>query len=214
MIDLTNQRFGRLVVIKELPPFRDKANRKYRYWECKCDCGNTTKATTQNLKGNHVKSCGCYQKETAGQHTRKHGYRKTRLYSIYNGMKQRCNNPNHREYSSYGGRGICVFDEWNKKDGLKAFAEWALNNGYKDNLTLERVDVDGNYEPSNCTWIPKPKQNANTTRTVLINYNGETLHMAEFCRRNNLDHRVVSRALKKGKTIEEIIRKECQIDNT
>lgn len=203
-IDLTGQRFGRLVVIKRTEDIFDKAGRRYINWECLCDCGNVTYVTTNNLHGKTT-SCGCYLKEVAGKQTLKHGYRKTRLYTIYNSMKQRCNNPNNSGYKNYGGRGIKVCKEWNKPDGLKEFAEWAFSNGYEDGLTLERIDVNGNYEPNNCCWIPLSKQAKNTRRSVKVTYKGEEMIMSDFARLTNIDHRIVSRELKKGKTPEEII---------
>ena len=202
--DYTGQRFGRLLVLERAENKYDKAGRSYVQWKCKCDCGRITYVTSNNL-GTHTTSCGCFLKEVAGKQTIKHGYRKTRLYTIYNGMKQRCNNPKSPEYKNYGGRGITVCEEWNKSDGLKAFAEWALANGYKDNLTIERIDVNGNYEPGNCTWIPRSEQGKNTTKNVHLEYKGEKMILADFSRMIGVDQRKVSRELKKGKSVEEIV---------
>lgn len=205
--DLTGKRFGKLVVIKKVEPTYDKSGRKYTVWECLCDCGNKTKVRTNNLKGSTT-SCGCYLKSVQGQQTLKHGYRKTRLYTCYNGMKQRCYNPNSIGYKNYGGRGIKVCDEWNKPDGLKEFAEWALKNGYQDNLTLERIDVNGNYEPDNCCWITKAMQAKNTRRNVFVEYEGKKMILSDFSREVGINHRKVSRYLKQNMTINEILEKE------
>lgn len=204
MQNLKGQRFGRLTVIERVNDTYDTSGRRYITWKCLCSCGKETLATTNNLHGKTT-SCGCYLKEVAGKHTLKHGYRKTRLYSIYNSMKQRCNNPNASGYKNYGGRGIMVCAEWNKPDGLKDFAEWALSNGYTDSLSLERKDVNGNYEPDNCCWIPKNQQAKNTRRTVRVIFNGSTMIMSDFAKLIKVDHRVVSRALKEGMTAEEIV---------
>jgi len=202
--DYTGQRFGRLLVLERVENFYDKAGRSYVQWKCKCDCGNITYVTSNNL-GTHTTSCGCYYNEIKGKHSLKHGYRKTRLYRIYNGMKQRCNNPNVNEYKNYGKRGIRVCDEWNKPDGLKEFAEWALSHGYQDDLTIERTDVNGDYCPENCTWIPQSEQGKNTTKNVFVTYNGERMIIADFSRKTGIDHRIVSRDLKNGLTVDEIM---------
>lgn len=210
--DLTGKRFGKLVVVKRSSDTFDKAGRKYITWECQCDCGNTTYVTTNNLLGKTT-SCGCFLKSIAGQQTIKHGYRKTRLYRIYNGMKQRCNNPNHIQYKDYGGRGIAVCDEWNKSDGLKSFAEWAYENGYEENLTIERKDVNGNYCPENCCWVPLSEQPKNTRRNVFVEYGGEKMTLTDFSRKTGIDHRKVSRYLKRGMTVDEIIEKEKKCED-
>lgn len=202
--DFTGRKIGRLTVVKRVDDTFDKSGRRYVTWECICDCGNVTYTTTNNLRGKTT-SCGCYLKEVAGQQTHKHGYRKTRLYRIYNNMKQRCNNPNIAEYKNYGGRGIKVCAEWNAPDGLAAFAKWALSNGYKPNLTIERINVNGNYEPSNCTWIPQSEQAKNTTKNVRIEYKGKTYILADIAKVVNIDRRVIGRELKKGKGIDEIV---------
>lgn len=202
--DMTGRRFGRLTVIERSGYVLDKSNRKSINWKCQCDCGNITYVTSNNLKGK-TRSCGCYLREIAGKQTITHGFRKTRLYSIYNSMKQRCNNKNNHAYKNYGGRGIKVCDEWNKPDGLKNFAEWALNNGYSDDLTIDRINVNGDYEPSNCRWVSISEQSKNTRRNVLICYEGKTMILSDFSRITGIDHRYISRFLKKGVSIEEII---------
>ena len=202
--DLTGKRFGKLTVIKRIEDTFDKAGRKYITWECQCDCGNITHTTTNNLHGKTT-SCGCYLKEIAGQQTLKHGLRKSRLYTIYNGMKQRCNNPNIAEYKNYGGRGIKVCEEWNAPDGLDTFAKWALSNGYQPNLTIERKNVNGNYEPSNCTWIPRSEHGKNTTKNVRIEYEGKVYILTDLAKVLGIDRRTLGRELKKNKSLDEII---------
>lgn len=116
-------------------------------------------------------------KENAGY---KHGFRNTRIYRIYNNMKQRCNNPNSHKYPRYGGRGISICPEWNCREGLAAFGEWALKNGYADNLTLDRIDNDGDYTPQNCRWVDLKKQSNNRSDNDYITFNGETHTLSEW----------------------------------
>lgn len=205
--NLEGKKFGMLTVLERVEDTFDKSDRRYVTWKCRCDCGNITYVTANNLHGKTT-SCGCLLKSVAGKQTLKHGYRKTRLYSIYNGMKQRCNNPNHIEYKSYGGRGISVCDEWNVPDGLAAFAEWALLNGYTEELTIERIDVNGNYEPKNCTWIPLSEQAKNTTRNRFVTYKGKKLILKDFARITGIDHRKIGRYLDKGFSVDEILEME------
>lgn len=202
--NLTGRRFGKLVVVREVEPIRDSKGKKYHCWECKCDCGNTTFVTTQNLKGKTT-SCGCYLKEVVGQQTLKHGYRKTRLYNIYNGMKQRCNNPQNHNYPNYGGRGITVCDEWNKANALPIFVKWAMENGYRDDLTLDRIDNEKGYSPDNCRWATHLEQANNTRRNIYLNYDGERYSISQFSRKFGVNHRVVSKMLKEGFKAEEIL---------
>ena len=204
---LLGRKFGRLTVMKEIEPKYDKNGRIYHQWKCKCDCGNYINVTSNNLKGNHTRSCGCLQREVAGQQTLKHGYRNTRLYRIYNTMKQRCNNPNNQAYKNYGGRGIKVCEEWNKKDGLKDFGDWALANGYKDNLTIDRINVDKGYSPDNCRWVDMKTQCNNTRRNVHLTYLGVDYTIAQFSRKYSIDHRLVGKLLRDGLSPSEILLK-------
>lgn len=148
-IDLTGKRFGKLVVLE-----RVKRSRKTE-WRCKCDCGNETIVQAANLKNGHIRSCGCMISES----NTKHGKWNTRIYRIYHSMKQRCNNPNSAHYEYYGGRGIKVCSEW--QDDFQTFYDWAMSHGYSDDLSIDRIDVNGNYEPSNCRWATKTTQSFN-----------------------------------------------------
>ena len=163
MKDLTNQRFGRLLVIRPT----DERKNECVLWICQCDCGNTVKVKSSDLNRGHTQSCGCLHNEQLARRTRKydmtHGDSRGRLYCIWINMKQRCGNPNAWEYSAYGGRGISVCDEW--LYNFIAFRDWALLNGYEKTLTIDRIDNDKGYCPENCRWIPQSEQYKNTQRS-------------------------------------------------
>ena len=166
-VDLIGQRFGRLVVIEKSEK-RDSGGNVF--WLCKCDCGKDTLVSTHSLKVGHCKSCGCYKidvnREQGKQQFTKHGKADSRIYNIWCGMKRRCYHTNCNTYSNYGARGITVCDEW--KNDFKSFYDWSMENGYSDDLTIDRIDNDGNYEPSNCRWITRKEQTRNRSITKTI----------------------------------------------
>ena len=166
-IDLTGQRFGGLTVIG----FAKKSNDRQYMWKCRCDCGNEIVIRSHSLRSGNTRSCGCLQKETNIKLRQTHGMTKTRLYNIWQSMKQRCSLPSASCYKYYGGRGITVCNEW---QNFEPFCEWALANGYADNLTIDRIDVNGNYEPNNCRWLTIQEQQNNTRRSHNITFNGIT----------------------------------------
>ena len=179
-IDLTGQRFGRLTVIGFAS--RDK---KYGHakWLCQCDCGKITDVDSSNLRRGQ-QSCGCLSRENLLASVTKHGKRHTRLYGIWVGMRQRCRDKNNKSYKRYGGRGITVCDEWNKD--FTVFEKWAIENGYADNLSIDRIDNNGNYEPSNCRWADDFTQNNNKRDNVLITVGNDTYTATEWARLSGL----------------------------
>ncbi len=170
--DLTGQRFGRLTVLEFVP--NDKPS---SYWKCKCDCGNTSIVWCGNLKNGTTKSCGCWNRERAFATHLKHGKYHTRLRRIWQQIKDRCNNSKTKIYKYYGGRGITVCDEW--KNDFQAFYDWAMTNGYSDSLTIDRINYNGNYEPSNCRWVDMTIQNRNKKNNIVVECHGNSMCLAE-----------------------------------
>lgn len=184
-IDLAGKRFGRLTVIGFAGIERSRDGHSHSTWNCKCDCGTIKKLPTGNLISGNTKSCGCYQKDRVRDIKTKHGGHEERLYSIWCNMKTRCLNPNVPAYKDYGGRGITICQEW--LESYEAFRNWCLNNGYKDILTIERIDVNKGYEPGNCTFIGKEKQPLNARSNHLVTYKGKTKTLTEWSRELRFD---------------------------
>lgn len=197
--DLTGKRFGRLTVIE-----RDiEKSGNGAFWVCRCDCGNHTTVSTSHLNSGCVVSCGCFAIETRKKANTKHGQEGTRLYRIWNGMKDRCTNPNASGYALYGGRGIKVCDEWSKS--FKSFYDWALKSGYQENLTIDRIDVNGNYEPDNCRWATYKEQGNNKRSNRYITVNGETHTVSEWADSLSMKYNTLDERIRKGWSEEEAV---------
>lgn len=179
--NLIGERFGRLIVIKE----KGRNKRRQKIWLCKCDCGKEKEIPTSYLTSGDTTSCGCYRKEceiknlskTWGK-PRTHGLSNTRLYQIWADMKDRCYNIKSVSYKDYGERGVKVCDEW--INDFVCFYNWAIKNGYNDTLSIDRINVNGNYEPNNCRWTTSKEQANNKRNTRKITIYGETKTAYEF----------------------------------
>lgn len=196
-IDLTGQQFGRLTVLK-----RDENKGKFITWLCQCDCGNTTIVRGTDLKSGKILSCGCLRK--SGCH-RSHNMTNTRLYRIWGNIKSRCTNKNVRQYKDYGGKGIKVCSEWTQS--FETFFHWAMANGYADDLTIDRIDVNGDYEPSNCRWATRKEQSLNRSDNHYLTYNDETKTIAEWSEITGIHRATIESRLKAGMTIEQALTK-------
>jgi hypothetical protein len=202
-IDLTGKRFGKLTVIK----IDSKDKFRHLRWLCKCDCGNETVVLSDNLKRNHTKSCGCEITRVNSEVHKKHGKRYTpngqsREYTIWCNMLGRCKNPKRPDYCHYGGRGIKVCKKWHAFEGF-----WEdMRATYRDGLTLERIDVNGDYCPENCRWATMPEQANNKTNNHHVNYNGEKMTLKEACEKQGINYSTVFGRLKLGWDFEKAIK--------
>lgn len=187
--DLTGNKYGKLTVLFRVANKGNKA-----HWECRCECGNIIQVAGTNLKSGNTKSCGCSQEH--------HGMRKTKLYGVWAAMKNRCANPNVREYKWYGARGIVVCDEW--RTSFINFSTWALDNGYKDGLTLDRIDCNDDYKPENCRWSTAKVQSNNRRNVIKVEIDGEVHTLREWSEISGLSYAAVKSRYyhgKRGKTL-------------
>lgn len=179
-----------------------KNNRNEMKALVKCECGTERVLVIAAVRGGYSKSCGCLKKEIKKSELTIHGLENHPIYVAWKDMKRRCYNENYRFYHRYGGRGIEVCQEW--KDSPKAFFDWSINNGWKNGLTIDRENNDGNYEPNNCRWITIQKQQRNRGDNVLITYNGETKCMNQWSIQYGISNTKVRRALKNKTPLENI----------
>ena len=210
-MDLTGQKFGKLTVLGLAP----KQETGKQLWICQCDCGNTCIHQTGDLTKTKdpVQSCGCLHSEVLAQRNRESAawggdtVKHERLHQIWTAMRHRCNSPNDEHYHLYGGRGITVCPEW--QDNWFAFRDWALSHGYQDNLTIDRIDTNGNYEPDNCRWATQQEQMNNTRINKMLFYKNEWDTLANWCRRLHLNYyRVKTRLNACGYSVEDAFEKD------
>lgn len=195
--DLTGMVFGNLCVVEFSHTYNG-----HSYWLCRCKCGRLTIARGSHMKSGNVSSCGCKN----GNIT--HGESKTRLYSVWNNMKERCQNPKSKEYHRYGGRGISVCSDWER---YETFRDWALSNGYAPNLSIDRKNNDGNYDPGNCRWATAREQANNTRRTRLIEFGGQIYSVSEWSRKLGIKQSTLSMRLNKyGWSVEKALTTEVK----
>lgn len=198
-IDMIGVRVGRLEVISRAK----NTSQNKAQWLCKCDCGNEIVVSRRHLIDSSTLSCGCYAKEIASQCHTKHGMKGTRLYRIWAGMKDRCLNHKSKYWHMYGGRGIDVCDEW--KNSFESFMYWSMSNGYKDDLTIDRIENDKGYYPSNCRWATYKEQENNRRNNRLIQFGGETHTISEWEEITGIDSCLISQRLYYGWSIERAL---------
>lgn len=197
LYDLKGQRFGRLTVVD-----RDYTNRhKGVYWKCRCDCGNISSVLSCALVSGHTKSCGCIVREMSSI-PKSHGLCNTKEHAIWKAMRQRCNNSNASNYKYYGGRGIKVCKEW---DDFSNFYEWCNKNGFKEGLTLDRIDTNGDYCPENCRWADALTQCNNKRNNHKVKYNGAYLSLMQLERLSGIGHSTIGYRLKSGWTVRQAV---------
>jgi hypothetical protein len=190
--NIVGQKFGQLTVLERAGTAKDR----HVMWLCKCTCGNTTTATGTRLRSGETQSCGCLNKEINRAKAMTHGMKGTRLYDEWRHMKDRCSRPKSRIYKNYGGRGITVCQEW--RENFETFRDWALANGYQDDLTIHRIDVNGNYEPSNCRWIALEEQQNNRRNNRLITHEGKTQTMKQWAKEKGIPYNTLRARLNRG----------------
>ena len=192
-------RFGRLLVVKD-----DGTRSKHNHvmWLCKCDCGKEVHIRSFDI-GKKTFSCGCYQIEQSVKATKKHGKSDTRIYREWAAMRNRCGNENMEHYDCYGGRGITVCKEW--QDSFDVFYQWAMENGYKENLTLDRIDNNLGYSSENCRWATVKEQSNNRRTNHFITYQGKTQTIQMWADEIGVSSRLISHRLQNGWTITEAL---------
>ena len=194
------KKFGKLTVVG-FERHISKSGEKSWYWKVKCDCGNEKYMSPWNITSGKNISCGCVRK-SIGKENKKHGEVNTRLYMIWGRMIERCSSDGER-YKRYHGRGIKVCEEWKQ---YKVFSKWARLNGYKDNLSIERINNNGDYCPENCKWIEQPLQARNRSTTFWVEYDGRKMSLAEACELANMPYKTVfARIREMGWSFEDAI---------
>lgn len=187
-VDFSGKKFGRLLVLDKF-----KKIGKYNFWLCKCDCGKLIWIRGNSFNNGHATSCGCSRRKYFIEKT----VYKTALHSVWNNMKGRCYRKTDHNYRNYGNRGIEICDEWKDKDnGFKNFYNWAIKNGYKKGLSIDRIDNNGNYSPENCRWADMKTQNNNQRSTVRIKYNGIEKTLEEWSKIVKIPKRTIYKRIK------------------
>lgn len=189
--DLSGKKFGYLTVIDHAGI--DKFGK--HTWNCVCRCGNRKIISSNGLKCGDYKSCGCQKSERFSKINTIHGKCKTRLYKTWKNMKTRCLNSKNYKFKNYGGRGICICTEWLD---FENFERWALSSGYQNNLTIERIDVNGNYCPQNCTWIIPENQALNRRNTKKVMLHGEKMTVKELSKIMSISESCIYKHIAKG----------------
>ena len=176
-------------------------------WMCQCDCGNSKIISTKNLLHSRgltgTLSCGCLVKEN---HIKTHDKSNSKQYLIWQKMKSRCYNKRHKHYKYYGGRGILICDEW--LNDFERFYNWSVESGYKDGLTIDRIDNDLGYSPDNCRWATRKEQSNNTRANHLLTHNGKTLNTKQWSEETGIKYTTIQSRIRSGFRVDEILSKD------
>lgn len=204
IINLIGKKFGRLTVLSRSDNKVLKSGAVIPMWLCKCSCGSLVTVQGNNLRNLKTLSCGCLQKEKASacKHGQARRKKNSRLYGIWCGIKSRCYNKNNKSYKYYGERGISVCKEWQQ---FEAFMEWAMANNYSHTLTIDRINVNGNYEPSNCRWVTRKEQSQNTRENHYITFNNTTKTLTEWSECKKIPAPTILARLKRGWSVEKTL---------
>lgn len=197
-LDQVGTTFGRLTVLERAENDRHKNS----MWVCQCTCGVVKTIRGSHLTGGNTRSCGCLDREVVARNAIKHGMRYTRIYNIWRKMKERCLNPNADNYRYYGARGVKVCDEWMSFEG---FYEWVKTSGYRDDLTIDRINVFDNYCPGNCRWATMREQNNNTTRNHTITIGKETRTIQGWADEMGINRSTILSRLQNGWSPEDAV---------
>ena len=202
-IDLTNKKFGRLRVIERAT----NDNHGTARWLCECECGTKKIIRTDKLREGEILSCGCYRRERGKKLYTKHNLTFTKygkkLLHIYSSMKYRCNNPKFKGFKYYGGRGIKVCKEW--ENSFEAFYKWAIDTGFREELSIDRIDVNKGYSPENCRWATSLIQQRNKTSNRIIKYNGVSHCISEWAEITGINYCTITGRLNRGWNIEKTL---------
>lgn len=201
--DLTSRRFGRVIVLELNHIHTCPSCTTFPMWRCKCDCGNEVIVNASSLKKGLTQSCGCLRKEKTASKNLSHGESDSRLYRIYKGMKSRCYNPNDTTYHNYGARGISVCEGWIQD--FTSFRNWSLENGYAEDLSIDRIDNDGDYCPENCRWTDVFTQVNNSRHNHFVVLGGEKHTITEWSRIFEVNVKTFSYWVKKDSSEEAIL---------
>ena len=197
-IEMIGKRYGKLTVIERAEDYVTPTGRRIVMYKCLCDCGRIKDIKGDYLRSGHTSSCGCLNKKIFldGE---------TRLREIWGGMKKRCYNSKSPNYKYYGGRGIKVCDEWLEKQGAENFRNWALANGYRDDLTIDRIDNNKGYSPDNCRWFTQKEQSSNRRNTIYLTYQGKTHTIIEWAKITGIPIYTLRYRYKRGYDVERIL---------
>lgn len=206
--DYTGRKIEKLTFIKRL----ENSPKNHVQWLCKCDCGNERIVNTAEMSYKSMQfccnECKVQRKKSIhvnGKPYNLHGMKNTPLYKIWASMKIRCQNEGASRYERYGGRGITICNEWINENGFMNFYNWAMASGYEEGLTLDRINVDGNYEPSNCRWVTMREQQNNRSNNLLLTYNGKTKTASQWEDETGIKQGTISARIRNGWSVERAL---------